>query len=197
MGARISRRVRRAGLLILSIPLLFALALGIGIVLDKAAYETESRLYPRKYLALVERASETWGVPQSVIFAVIRTESSFRETAVSHANAKGLMQITDDTYEWIYFLRGETADLDTLMIPSYNIDAGTALLAWLYDRYGRWDTAYAAYNAGYSRVNKWLEDPSITENGVLVHIPIAETENYVRIVTESEEMYRMLYAGTE
>jgi len=105
------------------------------------------------------------------------------------------MQLTDDTYDWIYFLRGEEVEPDTIAIPAYNIDAGVYLLSWLYDRYGRWDTVYAAYNAGYARVNGWLDDPSITVDGVLTHIPITETENYVARCTEAEEIYRTVYAG--
>lgn len=189
--------LHRCAVLLLLIPVFLALALAAGVLLDRVTWKTDSILYPRRYIALVEQASETWGVPTSVIYAVIRTESSFREDAVSPANAKGLMQLTDDTYEWLYFLRGKQADLDTIMIPSYNIDAGCSLLAWLYERYGVWETVYAAYNAGYNRVNRWLEDPAISEDGRLVHIPIAETENYVRIVGETEEMYRTLYETDE
>ena len=43
-------------------------------------------------------------------------------------------------------------------------------------------------------MNKWLEDPAISENGVLVNIPINETEQYVKRCTEAEEIYRTVYA---
>lgn len=178
---------------IAAIPLLLATVLLIAVILDRSSEIIESRTYPRRYIALVEQAAEAWDVPASVIYAVMKTESNFDPNAISHANAKGLMQITDDTYEWIYFLRGETPPPDSLMIPSYNIDAGAYLLSWLYDRYENWDTVYAAYNAGYSRVNSWLSDPSITENGYLVHIPIEETRNYVRVVGTYREKYISIY----
>lgn len=178
---------------IASIPVLLAAVLAIAVILDKSSEAIESAIYPRRYIALVEKAAETWDVPPSVIYAVMKTESNFDPDAISHANAKGLMQITDDTYEWIYFLRRETPLPDTLMIPSYNIDAGTYLLSWLYDRYEDWDTVYAAYNAGYSRVNGWLKDPAITENGRLVNIPIEETRNYVRVVGAYREKYISIY----
>ncbi|MCQ2431409.1 MAG: lytic transglycosylase domain-containing protein [Clostridia bacterium] len=183
---------RIAAFLVL-IPVLLSLALLLGVMLDKTVYETDSALYPRKYMALVDAASKKWDVPTSVIYAVIRIESGFEENAVSWADAHGLMQLTYDTYDWLYFLRGEEADHDTIMIPSYNIDAGTQLLSWLYARYEDWENVFAAYNAGFSRVNKWLEDPEISENGHLVHIPITETENYVRLVGESAQMYKTLY----
>ena len=189
------RRLHKTAAVLIAIPILLACAFSIAVMTDKVTTHLYNRFYPRKYTALVELASERWGVPESVIYGVIHTESGFDEAAVSHAGAVGLMQLTADTYEWIYFLRGEDCDPETIAVPSYNIDAGTYLLGWLYERYGRWDTVYAAYNAGYARVNGWLEDETVSQNGVLVHIPITETENYVARCTEAEEVYRTFYAG--
>lgn len=193
-GRALWHKLHRTAAVVLLIPVLLLAALCIGVLLDKTTVHLYNRFYPRKYMALVELAAERWSIPESVIYGVIHTESGFREDAVSHAGAVGLMQLTADTYEWVYFLRGEECDPDTIAIPAYNIDAGAYLLSWLYARYGRWDTVYAAYNAGYARVNGWLSDDAITEDGVLVHIPITETENYVARCTEAEEIYRTFYA---
>ena len=187
-------RLHITAVILLLIPVLLAAALGIGIVMDETTERVYNRFYPLKYVGLVELAAERWDIPQSVIYGVIHTESGFDENALSHANAIGLMQMTDDTYDWIYFLRREECPPhDTMGIPAYNIDAGAFLLSWLYKQYGRWDTVYAAHNAGYARVNKWLDDPEISENGVLVNIPINETEQYVKRCTEAEEIYRTVY----
>lgn len=189
-------RVHVTAVLLLLIPVLLAAALCIGVAMDKTTERVYNRFYPLKYLALVELAAERWDIPSSVILGVIHTESGFDENALSHAGAIGLMQLTDDTYDWIYFLRREDCPPhDTMGIPAYNIDAGAFLLSWLYRQYGRWDTVFAAYNAGYARVNKWLEDPEISENGVLVNIPISETEQYVKRCTEAEEIYREVYGN--
>ena len=187
-------RLHITAVILLLIPVLLAAALAIGIVMDETTERVYNRFYPLKYVGLVELAAERWDSPQSVIYGVIHTESGFDENALSHAGAIGLMQMTDDTYDWIYFLRREECPPhDTMGIPAYNIDAGAFLLSWLYRQYGRWDTVYAAYNAGYARVNKWLEDPEISENGVLVNIPINETAQYVKRCTEAEEIYRTVY----
>ena len=191
---RLPARIHVTAVILLLIPVLLAAALCIGVAMDETTERVYNRFYPLKYTALVELAAERWDIPQSVIYGVIHTESGFDENALSHANAIGLMQMTDDTYDWIYFLRREECPPhDTMGIPAYNIDAGAFLLSWLYRQYGRWDTVYAAYNAGYARVNKWLEDPEISENGVLVNIPINETEQYVKRCTEAEEIYREVY----
>ncbi len=192
---RIPARLHVLAGILLAIPILLFAALCIGIATDEVTHRTYNRFYPRKYIALVELAAERWDIPESVIYGVIHTESGFDEHAVSHANAIGLMQLTADTYDWIYFLRREECSPDTIAIPAYNIDAGAYLLSWLYARYGRWDTVYAAYNAGYARVNQWLEDPEISRDGILVNIPINETKQYVIRCTEAEEIYRMLYEG--
>ncbi len=190
---RMWKRLHIAAVCILLVPILLFAALCIGIAVDEVTVELYNKYYPRKYVALVELAAERWEIPTSVIYGVIHTESGFDEHAVSRANAVGLMQLTADTYDWIYFLRGEDCDPETIMMPAYNIDAGAYLLSWLYGRYGNWQTVYAAYNAGYARVNGWLENPEITENGVLVHIPITETRAYVERCTEAEEVYRTFY----
>ena len=191
---RLPARVHVTAVILLLIPVLLAAALCIGVAMDETTERVYNRFYPLKYVGLVELAAERWDIPQSVIYGVIHTESGFDENALSHANAIGLMQLTDDSYDWIYCLRREECPPhDTMGIPAYNIDAGAFLLSWLYKQYGRWDTVYAAYNAGYARVNKWLEDPEISENGVLVNIPINETEQYVKRCTEAEEIYRTVY----
>ena len=191
---RLPARVHVTAAILLLIPVLLAAALCIGVAMDETTERVYNRFYPLKYVGLVELAAERWDIPQSVIYGVIHTESGFDENALSHANAIGLMQMTDDTYDWIYFLRREECPPhDTMGIPAYNIDAGAFLLSWLYKQYGRWDTVYAAYNAGYARVNNWLEDPEISENGVLVNIPINETEQYVKRCTEAEKIYRTVY----
>ena len=186
-------RLAAAARWILVVPALLLAVLGASILLDREPEERENASYPRRYIALVELYSEKWDVPQSVVYGVMRVESNFRAKAVSPANAIGLMQITEPTYEWVYQMRGMEADPDTIYIPSYNVDAGVYLLAWLYRQYQNWETAFAAYNAGVGRVNRWLEDPEICQDGVLVNIPIEETRNYVRLVTRAAEAYRTLY----
>ena len=142
---RLPARVHVTAVILLLIPVLLAAALCIGVAMDETTERVYNRFYPLKYVGLVELAAERWDIPQSVIYGVIHTESGFDENALSHANAIGLMQMTDDTYDWIYFLRREECPPhDTMGIPAYNIDAGAFLLSWLYKQYGRWDTVYAA-----------------------------------------------------
>jgi soluble lytic murein transglycosylase len=112
---------------------------------------------------------------------------------VSRVGAAGLMQLMPDTFNWLLSKTGESYTLEDLWDPAVNIRYGTMLLAVLYEEFGQWNTAYAAYNAGLNRVRLWLADPDVSQDGELVAIPYPETENYVKKVVKAAAEYRRLY----
>lgn len=148
-------------------------------------------VYKRGYLETVEHCSYEYGVPSSIIYAVIFTESGFDKNALSHAGAMGLMQLMPQTFASI------SSELNILSDdpyhPEVNIRCGTRLLAKLYDKYGSWDTAFAAYNAGEKAVDGWLSDRRYSEGGKLVNIPYKETSEYVKKVNNAVSVYTRLY----
>lgn len=150
--------------------------------------------HPILYSELIDEYSGEYGVPPEIVCAVIETESSFRADAVSDAGATGLMQITEQTFWWLLSRAGEDMSADELFRPEINIRYGTYFLSLLYEEFGDWDTVYAAYNAGRSRVHRWLEDPAVTKDGHLENIPIAETAEYVVKVRKSAERYADIWA---
>ena len=132
-----------------------------------------------------------------MIYAVIRTESNFDSNAVSAVGAIGLMQLMPDTFTWISNdLLGERLAPAMAYDAETNIRYGTFLLKRLYDRYGDWNAALAAYNAGPGRVDGWLKEAQyVDERGLLIpeQIPIGETRNYVDKVQQSAQAYTRLY----
>ena len=82
-------------------------------------------------------------VPVEVILAIIKQESQFIPTAVSHKGAKGLMQIMPGT--WKIF-----TDISYKQVydPVKNINIGAKYLADLYSQYGDWKMVFRAYFAG-------------------------------------------------
>lgn len=164
-------------------------------LLDRYRTEQKKKAYPmpEAYREIVSRYSAEYKIPPWIIYAVIRTESGFRAEVESPAGAVGLMQIMPDTFTWLQKKTGETLPQESLRDPDVNIRYGCCLLRMLYDEFENWDTVFAAYNAGINRVRSWLKDPEISENGVLVNIPIAETENYVKKVRAAEVYYTELY----
>ena len=151
-------------------------------------------LYPHKYSDCVEKYSAQYGVDEDLIYAVIRTESSFRTDAGSDAGAAGLMQIMPETFDWLCMRLGEQAQFSELYEPDTAIRFGTYLLHLLLEEFGDTRTALAAYHAGRGRVAEWLEDASVSPDGqTLENIPYRDTAHYVRKVERAVEMYTKIY----
>lgn len=184
------------GLVIL---LLAVAAIGLGFLFDFIITAFERQAYPRDYAEYVEVYAEEYGVPESLVFAVIRTESDFDSGAVSHVGAVGLMQILPDTFTWLTDeILFDHLDEGMLYDPETNVKYGTYYLSRLYDRYGDWKLALAAYNGGPGNVDEWLEDPAYADGeGGLKHIPFKETRRYVKKVADARDMYERLYEESE
>lgn len=164
-------------------------AILLGYIADVVFDRHEAANYPIKYSEYVEKYSEMYGVPQDVVYAVIKTESGFDPNAGSDKGALGLMQLMPVTYEWACGKTGIPYDKDKITDPEINIQCGVYYLAFCYDQFLIWETAYAAYNAGHGQVRKWLDDDELAKDGRLLEIPFAETEAYVKKVSEAREKY--------
>lgn len=160
------------------------------LIFDK--YERSA--YPRDYREYVEKYSAEYGVPEHLIYSVIKVESDFESGAVSEKGAVGLMQITPDTFNWLTTLTKENLSSGMLYDPETNIKYGTYYLSYLYLKYSSWDTVYAAYNAGEGNVNDWLGE-AVDDDGAkkLTDIPFEETREYVKKVNKAAEIYNRLY----
>ena len=153
-------------------------------------------IYPIKYSEYVYEYSEENDIDPLLIFAIIKAESNFNEDAISNSNAIGLMQLVETTAK-------EIAEKD-LNIPfsanmlynaDYNIKIGTVYFSKLLNRYnGNIGIALAAYNAGIGKVDGWIKDGTIKEDGSnLENIPYKETNNYVRKILRDYEIYKEIY----
>lgn len=151
-------------------------------------------LYPMKYTEYVEKYSAEYGVDSKLVYAVIKTESSFNPNAVSYADAVGLTQITPETFEWLRQKLGEENENLSLYDPETSIKYGAFFLSYLIDEFENTDTAIAAYHAGRGRVAGWLKDKEISRDGkTLGEIPIPETAHYVKKVNKAFNIYNNLY----
>lgn len=152
-------------------------------------------LFPNKYNSYIQEYSQQFGVDPLLVKGVIRTESDFDPNAISNQNAKGLMQITDSTGEWIAGKLGiKNFTPSMLYDPQINIEFGCWYLKNLEDEFGNKDNAIAAYNAGRNNVKAWLNDSKYSSDGeVLNDIPFTQTSNYVKRVNLYEKVYKYLY----
>ena len=186
-------RAERIGrLLVIPFLLLAAYLIWRGFISEAL----ERRLYPLYYTDVVEASADEFGLPPELVYAVILTESSFDADAVSSAGAKGLRQLTDHTNEWVAWRLGEESEPSRIFEPGLNIRRGCYLLSYLYERFGGWNEALAAYNAGVGRVDGWLDDllySSDQKTLIVDKLPIEETRSYIAKVLKSAEKYKKLY----
>ncbi len=183
---------KRGGAAVIIVILVLALLCAAGYFGYKY-YEAAS--HPLKYTDYVERCAAENNIDKYLVYAVIKTESGFDSGAVSNVGARGLMQIMEETFDWInYKLNDDEAVYADMFDPEQNIRYGCYLLGYLYSEFGNIDATMAAYHAGRGNVNKWLSDSRYSSDGVhLDHIPISDTAHYVDKINKAMDIYIRLY----
>jgi soluble lytic murein transglycosylase len=112
---------------------------------------------PLRHEDIIRQQAADKGVDAALIAAVIYEESKFRDQT-SSAGARGLMQITPKTADYIAQKTGGTEfEQGDLASPQINIAYGAWYLDYLLDKYDGNDlAAVAAYNAGEGKVDEWI-----------------------------------------
>lgn len=118
--------------------------------------------YRGEYLEVAKAAARKHGVPEDLFLRLVQQESGWNPGAVSHKGASGLAQLMPATAERL------GVDIDD---PAQNLEGGARYLRMMYDKFGSWRLALAAYNAGPGAVEEHDGIP-----------PYAETENYVKAI---------------
>jgi len=140
------------------------------LVKPNRARNSEQNPHSHRYDELIVEAAHRHGVPPALVKAVIRRESNFNPSAQSRKGAEGLMQLMPET--------ARAMGVTNSFHVEQNVNAGTAYLKQLIDRYGNWRYALAAYNAGPSAVESYQGIP-----------PFPETQEYVRRVLQYYQAY--------
>ncbi len=115
--------------------------------------------YRGEYLDVAKAAARRHDVPEEMFLKLVQQESGWNIGAVSPKGATGLAQLMPGTAKRL------GVDIND---PSDNLDGGAKYLRMMYDRFGSWRLALAAYNAGPEAVEKHGGIP-----------PFDETKNYV------------------
>ncbi len=138
------------------------------------------------------------------IHAIARQESQFDRAAISHAGARGMMQLMPGTAREVAGKLGLSYDAGSLTTDTnYNMTLGSTYFQQMLRYFGgSYPLAVAAYNAGPGNVNKWLRANGDPRTGAISivdwieAIPIFETRNYVQRVLENAVVYDTLRAGS-
>ncbi len=178
------------------INLLFVvIAVVVMVNAAKLIYHTVMHIiYPVRYYEYIHKYSGENRLDEYLVMGVIKAESNYIFDAHSEV-AHGLMQLTDETAEWVAGRLGAELGEGDIIEPETNIRLGCYYLRYLTDLYdGEIELALAAYNAGPGNVAKWLQNPEYSEDGKrLDEIPFKETREYVKKVLEYQKKYKNLY----
>jgi soluble lytic murein transglycosylase len=152
-------------------------------------------LFPIDYWPLIKRYSNEHQLDPYVVAALIAQESTFTVDVKSAANAYGLMQLLPSTgRQYAKMLHLPKFSLSMLTTAESNIKMGTAYFADLVRQFGGLHFALATYNAGPSRIAKWIAaKPGLERDEFIDDIPFPETQNYVKRILGTAEDYRRLY----
>lgn len=167
-----------------------------------------------KYVGMVRQASRKYGVDESLILAIMQTESSFNPYAVSRSDALGLMQVVQHTAgKDVFRSQGKsgTPSRSYLFDPQSNIDTGTAYLAMLNNVYlggianptSRRYAVITAYNGGAGSVLRVFSNDKIKAASIINSMqpgdvyetlttrhPSAESRRYLYKVDTAQKSYR-------
>ncbi len=135
-----------------------------------------------------------------IAHAIARQESSFNQTAVSPAGARGLMQLMPATARDVAGRLGlGYSQVRLTSDPIYNIQLGSWYINRRRDDFQNAMLAIAAYNAGAGNVRKWLNAygdprrPDVDAIDWVEMIPFEETRNYVQRVIENAVVYSLIH----
>lgn len=156
--------------------------------------------YPLKYEEYVTYYADKYSIDPLILYAFIRTESNFNPQAESSAGARGLMQITEVTFDWIKSKIAPTEDLtfDSLYDPETNIRFGCYFVSYCLLRYqDDLATAAAAYHSGWGTVDELLAQAEYSADGqTLDHYPYPQMRQYVKKITDSYQRYQEIYSAS-
>jgi len=185
--------------------LLAAAVVAGGIVIATSRdplYSTQELIFYgryHRYDAVIRQVGQKYGVDPMLIKAVIWHESTFRPSKVGRHGERGLMQITEAAAsDWARQNKRPTFVPTDLFSPRVNIEAGSWYLKKALQRYAAKDDpatfALAEYNAGKSRVDKWVGDTnqgsSATAGDLRDSISFPGTRGYVDAIIERYHFYQ-------
>ena len=152
-------------------------------------------LFPQPYWSTIVAESARNNLDPCLVASLIRQESEFNPSAISGANAFGLMQLLPSVGRQMAREEG-IGPIATrqLLDPVLNIRLGTRYLRQLLDHFGNVpEYALAAYNAGENRVTDWqAAGPYSGMDEFVESIPFTETRGYVESILRNREIYREL-----
>jgi len=154
-------------------------------------------LYPKAWNSAVSQEAARLGVPEALIYGIIRSESAFNPKAVSYAGAVGLSQLMPATAaETAVGLKMASYSLTN---PEDNLRIGMAYYGYMLARFDNKPMrAMFAYNAGPSRMKTWNQESGELPDDILLEaLHIAQTRQYGKNIVQAALAYAKIHYGID
>jgi soluble lytic murein transglycosylase len=154
-------------------------------------------LFPRPYWIDLKTYAAQNALDPYLVAALVRQESAFNPSAISHANAIGLMQLLPGVGRLVARgLKIRHFSPEMLTVPATNLRLGARYFKDMVAQFGAVEYALAAYNAGSTRVIDWQGSAKYRDIPEFVEsIPFTETREYVQAIQRNANVYRQLYGA--
>ncbi len=191
-----------------------------SVSIDLVKDHTLKRQY--QYAGIIRQYGHFYNIDESLIYAIIHTESRFNPYAISNANAYGLMQVIPssagkDVFKRVKNRRDDLPSKEYLFKPQNNIEIGTAYLHLLDNHYlkdiedplSRKYSMISAYNGGTGSVLATFDKsrkralakinsmaPEEVYQALTTNHPRAESRQYLKKVTLAQKAFYQFYASS-
>ncbi len=171
-----------------------------AVLAARAAAEASiANKHPFSYRELIEREAVQNNLNPAFVAAIVLNESSFDPGAESNRGARGLMQMMEDTAQWVYeqIGTGESYSFDLMYDSETNVRYGCWYLSYLSEKFGGDPVLVAAaFHSGQTNVQNWLDNKAYSADQktiALENMPDGNTKTYVEKVMKAFAAYRRLY----
>ena len=185
---KIRTRKKRYRLLFLSI--IGILVLILVFYLYNVFFHTDTQ-----FDKIIANTSKRYAIDPMLVKAVIWRESNFDPNAVGAKGEIGLMQLMfkSSVKDWTNYTKREITDKGVLFNPKLNIEIGTWYLVQSKKRWLNYKDstvlALAGYNAGYSKVKKWVPK-NYQGDDAIKFIKFPSTKKYIESILEKYNSYQ-------
>ena len=154
---------------------------------------------PSFYQTIVQEAAESAEIPPSLIWAIMRRESSYNRNALSRSDAMGLMQVIPQTASKISIELGERYTDGMLFQPNHAVRYGSWYLGELTNMFGgQLGLAAGAYNAGPIAMIRWVErNGGMRFDHFVEEIPYEQARTYIKRVLTTVIRYEIAWEKDE
>lgn len=161
------------------------------------AEDPTRRLYPLAWADIIKETAERYNINPILLWAIMRTESSYRSDVISRVNAGGLMQLMPTTARRLASeLKLKNFYLESIFTPKMNLRLAGLYMRNVFKKFqGQIPLIAAAYNGGPHNVGRWLDirGKNSKMDEFIEEIPYNESRRYAKKIVRLMGLYERTY----